>query len=324
MSAAQIDPKHRFAVFWGGGLGDILVVRPLLLALADKLEQPPYFFTTAHHLEGVFDVLGLKVQLQVLPAGPQEALKVFRRLGLRFDWIYLGPHPRLKTRLLAHVVGAGRIWSKEHPDAPVFLGDQVLADVRSFGLAASGPASQPYGGGWGPPAMHTDRDYLVLHAGAKGRWQTKQWPEAKWVGLLDWLLQNTPLSLVLVGTPEEQGLLAALRSAQVEASRSRVQLHVGHSLSELAACLRGSRGVICHNSGVMHLAAMLGRPTLVLTGSAPHFWRPSYAHVLNLDSGRCALACDQYRCPVPFYRARCIRELEVETVIAAVRERLLA
>jgi ADP-heptose:LPS heptosyltransferase len=69
---------------------------------------------------------------------------------------------------------------------------------------------------------------------------------------------------------------------------------------------------------------MLGKPTLVLTGSAPHFWRPPYAHVLNLDSGRCALACDQYRCPVPFYRARCIRELELGTVIAAVRERLLA
>lgn len=324
MSAPQLRPRGRFAVFWGGGLGDILVIRPLLMALAEKLEQPPYFFTTAQHLEGVFEALGLKVQLQVLPRAPGEALKVFRRLGLRFDWIYLGPHPRLKTRLLAHVVGAEHIWSLRHAEVPAFLGDQILADVRALALADSGPATQPYGGDWGPQAARArDGEYLVLHAGAKGRWQTKQWPEEKWVQFMAWLLQNSGLRLILVGTPEEKGLLDGLKGALPEAVRERVQIRCDYSLPDLAACLRGSRGVVCHNSGVMHLAALLGKPTLVLTGSAPHYWRPSYPHVLNLDSGRCGLACDQYRCPVPFYRARCIRELEVEAVAAAARERLL-
>jgi hypothetical protein len=319
-----VKPQDRFAIFWGGGLGDILVIRPLLMALAGKLEQPPYFFTTAQHLEGVFEALGLEVQLHVLPTSPRAALKVFRRLGLRFDWIYLGPNPRLKTRLLAQVVGAERIWSMHHEGVPVFLGDQILADVRSLGLADSGPATQPYGGEWRPEAASAqDEGYLVLHAGAKGRWQTKQWPEAKWVRFMDWLLQDSTLRLILVGTPEERALLEGLKTALPEGVRERVQLRTDYSLAALAACLRGSRGVVCHNSGVMHLAALLGKPTLVLTGSAPLFWRPSYAHVLNLDSGRCGLACDQYRCPVPFYRARCIRELEVEAVIAAAQDRLL-
>ena len=320
----MVKPQDRFAIFWGGGLGDILVIRPLLMALAEKLEQPPYFFTTANHLEGVFEALGLEVQLQVLPTAPGEALKVFRRLGLRFDWIYLGPHPRLKTRLLAHVVGAGRIWSVQHAGVPVFLGDQILADVRALGLADGGPATQAYGGEWGPQAVRTrDGEYLVLHAGAKGRWQTKQWPEAKWIQLMDRLLRDHALRLILVGTPEEQAQLDGLKVGLPEAMRERVQLRTDYSLADLAACLRGSRGVVCHNSGVMHLAAMLGKPTLALTGSAPHYWRPPYAHVLNLDSGRCGLACDQYRCPVPFYHARCIRELGVEAVIDAAKRRLL-
>jgi hypothetical protein len=324
LSALQVRPQDRFAVFWGGGLGDILVIRPLLMALAEKLERPPYFFTTAHHLEGVFEALGLKVQLQVLPTAPGEALKVFRRLGLRFDWIYLGPHPRLKTRLLTHVVGAGHILNMRHADVPAFLGDQILADVRALGLADSGPATQPYGGDWGPGAAPTrDAEYLVLHAGAKGRWQTKQWPEAKWIQFMAWLLQNSGLRLLLVGTPEERALLDGLKSALPEAVRERAQIRCDYSLADLAACLRGSRGVVCHNSGVMHLATLLGKPTLALTGSAPHYWRPAYPHVLNLDSGRCGLACDQYRCPVPFYRARCIRELEVEAVVAAARDHLL-
>ena len=318
-------PQDRFAIFWGGGLGDILVIRPLLMALAERLEQPPYFFTTAHHLQGVFEALHLKVQLQVLPTAPREALQVFRRLGVRFDWIYLGSNPRLKTRLLAYVVGAERIWSVRHSEVATFLGEQVLADVRAFGLADGGPATQPYGGDWGPQAAFSrDGEYLVLHAGAKGRWQTKQWPEAKWIQFMDWLLQNSGLRLILVGTPDERGPLEDLNAALPAGVRERVQIRCDYSLAELAACLRGSRGVVCHNSGVMHLAAMLGKPTLALTGSAPRYWRPCYAHVQNLDSGRCGLACDQYRCPVPFYDARCIRELGVEAVIEAARARLLA
>jgi hypothetical protein len=318
---AAVQPGDRFAIFWGGGLGDILVARPLLMALARRLEHPPYFFTTASHLEGVFEALDLRVDLRRLPSSPHEAFRVFRELGVRFDWIYLGPQPRLKTRLLATVVGAERIWSVRHPGAPAFLGEQVLADIRMLELAGPGEALLPYGGRWDTGARPGKGDYLVLHAGAKGRWETKQWPEVKWRALMGKLLETPGLRLVLVGTPSEADALGRLAEG-MDAGRAEVRTDL--SLAGLAASIEGSRGVICHNSGVMHLAAMLGKPTLVLTGSSPHRWRPPYAHVLNLDSGRCGLACDQYRCPVPFYRARCIRELEVETVLEAARSRLLS
>ena len=319
-AAAEVRRGDRFALFWGGGLGDVMVARPLLMALAARLEHRPYFFTTASHLEGLFEALGLDVELHVLPSAPGEALRRFRSLEVKFDWIYLGPRPRIKTRMLARIVGAKRIWSVRHADTDPFLGDQILADVRALGLAGTDPRTAlPYGGDWGPPAPPSHGPYLVLHAGAKGRWETKQWPEQKWTTLLDRLLDTTGMELLLVGTPAERSML----EASVQGRGARVRVQTGFSLPELAASLRGSRGVICHNSGVMHLAALLGKPTVVLTGSSPRHWRPPYAHVLNLDSGRCGLACDQYRCPVPFYHARCIRELDVETVMHAVQARLL-
>jgi len=321
MSAGTaVQRWDRFALFWGGGLGDVLVARPLLMALAARLEHKPYFFTTANHLEGLFDALGLDVELHVLPSAPREALASFRNLGVKFDWIYLGPKPRIKTRLLARVVGAKRIWSERHGGVDAFLGEQILADVRALGLAGTDPRTAlPYGGDWGPPAAQSHGQYLVLHAGAKGRWETKQWPEQKWILLLERLLDTTGMELVLVGTPAERSMLEAL----AQGHGARVQVQTGLALPGLAACLRGSRGVICHNSGVMHLATLLGKPTLVLTGSSPRYWRPPYAHVLNLDSGRCGLACDQYRCPVPFYHARCIRELSVDTVLDAAQTHVL-
>lgn len=320
----MVKPSDRFAIFWGGGLGDLLAIRPLLMALAERLETPPYFFTTAQHLEGLFEALGLKVQSHVLPAAPREALAVFRRLGIRFDWIYLGPHVRLKTRLLAQVVGAEHIWSRHHPEVDAFIGEQISADIRALGLAAT---VQPYGGSAGllraQVSVPNASDYLVFHPGAKPRWETTRWPADHWRELLRHVLAASVADVVLVGVGPERPMLESLLEGLDAAGRRRVHLATDWSLAQLASAVEGSRGVVCHNSGVLHLAAALGRPTLALTGSSARYWRPPYPHVMNLTSGTCGLACNQYRCPVPFYRARCIRELEVAAVIAAAKAHLL-
>ena len=325
MSAdAQVRSTDHFAIFWGGGLGDILVLRPLLVALAERLDEAPYLFTTARHLEGVLEALDLDVQLQVLPTAPREALRAFRRLGVRFDWIYLGPHPRLKTRLLARVVGAKRIWSVKHPETDVFVGEQVVADVRALGLVDPGSFIAPYGGPWTVPVVKRPREFLVLHPGAKPGWETTRWPPGHWRGLIQRVLGESALDLCLVGTGSEQALLESLASELPTPWRTRVGIETQLSLQGLAGLLSASRGVVCHNSGVLHLSAMLGRPTVAVTGSSARSWRPPYPHVANITSGACELACTQYRCPVPFYRARCIRLLHVDTVMVAVRQKLLS
>lgn len=324
MSApVRVEAGDEFAIFWGGGLGDILVLRPLLMALSARLERRPHFFTTAIHLQGVFETLGLQVHLHVLPAAPLEALRVFRHLGVRFDWLYLGPHPRLKTRLLAQVVGADRIWSVKHSDADVFIGEQVLADVRALGLIGPAGAALPYGGGWAAAANDRAGRYLVFHPGAKPRWETTRWSADRWRELIRRVLGESDLDLSLVGTESELGLLEGLVNDLPASTRTRIAIETRLSLQDLAAVVLASRGVVCHNSGVLHLSAMLQRPTVAVTGSSARSWRPPYEHVWNVTSGACELACNQYRCPVPFYRTRCIRLLEVDTVMAAVRERLL-
>lgn len=325
MAEVEIKRGDRFSVFWGGGLGDVLVIRPLLMALESALEIPPDFFTTATHLQGLFKELGLRTALHILPKRPIAALRVFRDLGVRFDWLYLGPHPGIRTRLLAQGVGARQIWTRRHADADAFLGEQVLADVKTFGLKGPAAIHLPYGGDWRPGAAASGgrAPYLVMHPGVKPGWQTKQWPDEHWITLIARLLKESEFDLHLVGTPSESVHLQKLAASQDAIAHARVWIYADLDLSGLAAMVRSSRGVICHNSGVMHLAAMVGRPTLSLTGSSPHYWRPPYPHVLNLTSGACGLACNQYRCPVPFYRARCIRRLSVETVMEAAHSRLL-
>lgn len=324
VSGPLVKRSHRFAIFWGGGLGDILALRPLLIALEATLDTPAYFFTTATHIQGLFSELGLRTQLHILPPKPAAALGVIRNLGIRFDWLYLGPHPRIKTRMLAHVVRARRIWSERHADAPPFIGEQVLADVRQLGLQGPETIHLPYGGKWrsaaGGGKAESTYPYIVLHPGAKDRWETTRWPEACWVGLMRQILLETDLELILVGMPSERTQLETMHENLGPAGSSRVRVQADISLPGLAATLDSSSGVICHNSGILHLAAMLGRATVAVTGSSAMFWRPPYAHVVNVTSGACNIACNQYRCPVPFYRAKCIQHLQVADVMAAVRK----
>jgi|GEM_PF-1163715 len=322
MREAMLHRGDTFGILWGGGLGDILVLRPLLMGLEAALDQPPYLLTTATHLSGLFEQLDLRTQLRILPQAPAPALAELRRLNLKFDWLYIGPHPRIKTRMLAHVMRPRRIWLRRDAGAGAFLGEQIQADIHAFGLAGPASIHIPYGGKWpaAQPSSGSGGHHLLLHPGAKGRWQTKLWQDERWAELMGQLLDGSDLDLMLVGVPEESAHLEMLQARQAETQRSRIKMHTGLSLQGLAQGIAQSRGVICHNSGVMHMAAMLGKPTLVLTGSSPRYWRPPYPHVANLTSGACHLACDQYRCPVPFFNARCIRELSVTEVLGKARE----
>jgi hypothetical protein len=322
-----VKHNHKFAIFWGGGLGDILALRPLLIGLEAKLDTPPFFFTTATHMHGVFSELGLMTKPCILPPNLTGALGILRDTGVDFDWLYLGPHPRIKTRMLAHTARTHRIWSVQHAHTLPFIGEQVLADARVLGIEGPDAVHQPYGGRWAYPLRAVDlpsRDYLVLHPGSKSQWETTRWSDTCWTELLQRLLDVTSHDLVLVGLPSEGAWLERLHGQLGTAGDSRVHIKADLRLPQLARVLDGATGVVCHNSGVLHLSAMLGKPTVAVTGSSAEFWRPPYSHVINVTSGACNLACNQYRCPVPFYRARCIRKLDVETVMRAIMERLPA
>ena len=319
--------SDKLAIFWGGGLGDVLTLRPLLMALEATLETPPFFFTTATHMPGLFSVLGLQTRPQILPPEPFPALKILRDTGIRFDWLYLGPYPRIKTRMLAHVARPYRIWSVRHVDVHPFLGEQVLADVKAFGLRGPDSIYMPYGGKWSPAvsgaAAPHGRPYLMLHPGAKDRWETKLWPHECWAELMRQVLRETALDLVLTGVPSEKPQLEVLLERLGAMADGRVCIRADSSLPDVAAMLERSVGLVCHNSGILHLSAMLGTATVAVTGSSPVFWRPPYPHVANVTSGACDLACNQYRCPVPFYRAKCIKRLQTADVMDAVKRMML-
>jgi len=121
---------------------------------------------------------------------------------------------------------------------------------------------------------------LALHPGSGS--DHKNWPEQRWAELVQMLINCTPFSLLLVGGEAEgerlQRLAAALPPGRTKVAQSL-------PLAELARILSRCGGFIGHDSGISHLAAALGLPTLVLWGeTAEAIWRPPGESVKILRS----------------------------------------
>ena len=151
----------------------------------------------------------------------------------------------------------------------------------------------------------------------------KEWPLENWIALTKHLLAGNPkLRIVATGSnqPREQEQVRAL--AQQVAS-DRLTTLVGLTIAELTAVLGRCRLHVGADSGVLHLAVAVGRPTISLfrdyhDASA---WRPvGVAHrsfsvpcvCVNRPEPPCAVG----------NRADCLASLEVSEVERAVRQQL--
>jgi heptosyltransferase I len=103
-----------------------------------------------------------------------------------------------------------------------------------------------------------------IHLSITASTPVKEWPLENWIGLAGIMAREDP-SLRMVATagsnPREQDLLKELARA---AGGARLQCFEGLSIARLAALLQRCRLHIGADSGVLHLAAALGVPTLTV------------------------------------------------------------
>ncbi|MGH9398723.1 MAG: glycosyltransferase family 9 protein, partial [Thermoanaerobaculia bacterium] len=157
---------------------------------------------------------------------------------------------------------------------------------------------------------------LALLAPSAAFGPTKQWPADRFAALADELAERGVLSGIVVGPGEE-------RLGEDVSRRARhrpVVLGADLDPVELAALLLQARVVVANDSGPMHLAAAVGTPVLAFFGPTdPGRTAPSGSPARVLDRYLFCSPCFLKRCP---YRHECMREITVETALAAVEELL--
>jgi heptosyltransferase-1 len=126
------------------------------------------------------------------------------------------------------------------------------------------PSSDPdYGISQYPfPALKFEltQPYIVLVHNAS--WHSKLWPEHYWRSLIE-MARSEGLKVVLPwGNSAEK-----MRAEKITQGFENAQVLPFCSLSEQARILLGSKGAICSDTGLAHLAAALNVPSVTLYGS---------------------------------------------------------
>lgn len=111
--------------------------------------------------------------------------------------------------------------------------------------------------------------YVLVHPAAA--FESKRWPAEHFAELLEHIYDNYGLIGVAAIAPSEVGIGRRL----VTLAKTPVELFTDLSLAELLALIDEAVLVIGNDSGPAHMAAILGKPLLMVFGSSNvRVWRP--------------------------------------------------
>jgi ADP-heptose:LPS heptosyltransferase len=167
--------------------------------------------------------------------------------------------------------------------------------------------------------------YLVAFHLGSGPRAYKRWPVERFIALADRLrLQSPGLVVVVTGQPAERGLVEQFGAGY---SGRIIDATVLGSIVKVAALLAECDVVVSNDTGIMHLGAAMGTPTVGIFGPvSPCRWAPvgPLATAVSPSGVACSPCAETYRlrdpsdCTNPD-RMRCLREVSVDMVIDAIK-----
>lgn len=321
-------------------LGDTIMLAPLLKKLRTRFPQAEIVMTCRPAFAALFEKQPYGVH--VVPFDPREVrtfADLFRLRGFdlallpadnRFSWLaraldsrwavaFEGDRPAYKNWLVDEF--------RRFPDHAMALGDLIAERL------VDGPAPAPYQpSDWPAPQAGAfalpPEPYCVLHVGAST--PLRHWEPEKWRALIS-QLQASGTNPVISAGPGEQGLVR-----QIDPEGRQPAYPGTLSLPQMWRLLSGAKAVVCPDTGVSHLARLVGVPLVVLFGPGSatlfgggEFWRGVPDRKVTIPkfpcrdenmifrrhlswAEHCGRTTDQ--CPAP----KCMQALTVDMVVDAL------
>lgn len=146
----------------------------------------------------------------------------------------------------------------------------------------------------------------------------KQWPLEYFQELKKSLIKEHHAKILIFGTESEKNLADGLSKDDPEHT---IILAGKTDSGQLAGLIQRCRVMICNDSGVAHLSAALGVPTVVIFGSTdPKKTRPLGEHVsVFYESVRCS-PCFKRTCPLSHDRYQCLSQINPERVLTRLKD----
>ena len=220
------------------------------------------------------------------------------RFGLLNDWRW-GERklPRMVDRCAALALPRDAALPAEWPRPELNVPPaEVAAWRRRKGLAAEG------------------RPAVVLAPGAVG--PSKRWPASAYAVLARGLLTDG-IAVWVVGGPAEKAI------AQEIVGDTAARDFTGPDLREAILALAAATAAVSNDSGLLHVAAALGTPTVGIFGpTSPWHWAPlnPLAATIQADIELPCRPCHKPVCRLRHHR--CMVEISADQVLAATRRAL--
>ena len=264
-------------------LGDTIMLTPLVAKLRERHPDAEIVMTVPRAYAPLY--AGRPYGVAVLPYNPRDAASFPAAASARgFDLAYVPGDNRyswlaaaLGSRWIVAFAGdrpAYKSWpvdeQRMYSDTPMAWGDMVAQ-------LADGPAPAPYHLSRWPappckPFARPEGRYCVFHLGASSA--LKFWPTERWATFADLLAAEGYRIVFTPGRGEEH----LVRAVDPQGRHTSLDL----DLAQLWHLLAGASLVVSPDTGVAHLARLVGAPAVTLFGpgaaqlfGAGEFWRNS-------------------------------------------------
>ncbi|MGH7846564.1 MAG: glycosyltransferase family 9 protein [Candidatus Binatia bacterium] len=315
---------RKILVLFPGALGDFVCFLPALEKIArdcevDLLARSDYagILSERIHVESLErrEISRLFSE----EAESDAALRIFFSVyGRIYSW--MGSRERTFLRSLRSVSqGELRCFSFQ-PETPMHAVDYYLSCVGGVfapqeSRALLRPCSRAVVWARKYAGEHGLEEKKVLIVGPGSGAKEKNWPAAAYRKIsAAWERQSDGVAITVLGPAEEEN---------AEISREfETEGHVlrGLNIGQVAALLCQSHGYVGNDSGLTHLAAAMGLPTVAVFGPTdPTRWAPRGARVILLSRQIECSPCDyaaMKNCP----HRRCLTSLSTEEVALALSE----
>ena len=244
--------------------------------------------------------------------------------GIRFRVGFLPSVDSPKALFLTHAVR----FEEQHSMWQSFVRlaqkiDPGLSDAVMPIPLKCGPSSEAWALEWLRGHV-SGRRIVAMHLGSQDL-EFRRWPVDRFVGLAERIRGfGAEISIILTGLAPERPLIHEFMDKY---SGYAVDASESGSLEKTAALLRRCDLLVSNDTGIMHLAAAMGTPTVGLFGpNSPRYWAPlgsraTYVYdtkvacspCLNLYANRWPLECANPE------KSRCMLDITVDSVLNAAR-----
>ena len=277
----------------GGAIGDFILTLPAIKLLRDSFPNAHLEVLGYQHIVALATMSGYANATRSIEYAALSTF--FRRDGeLALDLVdyfssfeqivsYLFDPDEIFTNNLKRagvrnlIAGSPKITGQEH------AARQLARPLERLALYLEDPAAIIVPN----ETQKLDRTLLALHPGSGG--ERKNWPLERFVSLGHALLDsNAERKLLLISGEADEARATRLTSAL---PNERVKVAKDLPLIDLARRLQNCALFIGHDSGISHLAAAVGTPSLLLFGPTdPSIWAPANPQVRVLRAPSLTMA----------------------------------